>query len=101
MALGARRHFGAPIFEFEVSIGSKYIVLKQVLVTLLGLFDASRSESAPPEWFCARGIVAPLLPPYAPDCPPTSCGSPLSDTPLIQNCSFLVPIEVETEVKIL
>jgi len=38
------------------------LVLKKALVTLLGLFGALHSESAPPWWFGARGIVH-LLPP--------------------------------------
>jgi len=40
----ARSNFGAHFF-----IESKCIVLKQVLVTLLGLFGAPRSDSAPGE----------------------------------------------------
>ena len=42
------------------SFGSKRTVLKKVLVTLLGLFGASHSHSAPPQWFGARKIVPPL-----------------------------------------
>jgi len=45
---GTISKFGAPMFEPEVLIGSKYTVLKKVLVTLLGLFGAPRSDSAPP-----------------------------------------------------
>jgi len=47
------------MFEPEV-FGSKYTVLKKVLVTLLGLFGAPRSVSAPEK-------LSPLCPPrYAP-----------------------------------
>jgi len=62
MAPGARRYFGASIFEFEVSIGSKCIVLKQVLVTLLGLFGAPRSHSVPPVVILRPGNCAPFPP---------------------------------------
>jgi len=54
MAPGARSKFSAPKFEFEVFIGSKCIVLKKVLVTLLGLFGAPRSDSAPGKLFPHR-----------------------------------------------
>jgi len=45
MALGSRNKLVAPMFETEV-FGSKCTVLKKVLVTLLGLFGARRSDSA-------------------------------------------------------
>ena len=48
------------------SFGSKCIVLKKVLVTLLGLYGAPHSISATPEWFGARGIAPPCIPRYAP-----------------------------------
>jgi len=48
------------------SFGSKCTVWKKMLGTLLGLFCAPCSISAPPEWFGTREI-APLWPPcYAP-----------------------------------
>ena len=52
------------------SFEGKFTVLKKVLVTLLGLFGASISNSAPPQWFSApivnwlSGNCAPLR--YAP-----------------------------------
>ena len=49
------------------SFGSKCTVLKNVFVTLLGLYGAPHSDLAPPLRFGARGIVTPLPPPrYAP-----------------------------------
>jgi len=52
-----RRKFGAPMFETKV-FRSKCTVLKKVLVILLGIFGAPRSDSAPRE----------LCPPcYAPE----------------------------------
>jgi len=59
MAPGARSKFGAPMFEPEV-FGSKCTVLRKVLVTLLGLFGAPHSDSAPGE------LCSPYLPRYAP-----------------------------------
>jgi len=53
MASGVRNMFDAPMFELS-SFGSKFVVLKKVLVTFLGLFGvpavilSSRSDSAPP-----------------------------------------------------
>jgi len=41
--------------------GSKFLAMKKVHVTLLGLFGASRCNSAPPKWYGPRGI-APLRP---------------------------------------
>jgi len=41
------------------SLGSKFTVLKKVLVTLLGLFGPPRGHSAPQSWLGARGIVPP------------------------------------------
>ena len=52
MAPGATNKFGAQWSNLS-SFGSKFTVLKKVLVTLLGLFGASRSNSAPPQWFSA------------------------------------------------
>jgi len=44
---GARSKIGAPMSNLRL-FGSKGTVLKKVLVTLLGLFGAHRSHSAPP-----------------------------------------------------
>jgi len=52
---GAKNKFGAPVVEPAPpwsnlsSFESKFTVLKKVLVTLMGLFGASRSNSAPPQ----------------------------------------------------
>ena len=51
----------APPYLNLKSYGSKLTVLKEVFVTLLDIFGAPRSHSAPPWWFGARGI-APLAP---------------------------------------
>jgi len=50
------------------SFESKYTVLQNVHVTLLELFGATRSNSAPPWWFGRRGIVPPLAFRYVPGC---------------------------------
>jgi len=49
------------------SFGSKYIALKKVVVTILGLFGVPRSALAPPQWFDAQKIVPPLLRRNTPD----------------------------------
>ena len=62
----------APLWSNLSSFEGKFTVWKKVLVTLLGLFGASSSNSAPLQWFSAptvnwrRGIVPPLPPRYAP-----------------------------------
>jgi len=43
---GARSKFGAPCLNLR-SFGTKLIALKKVLVTLLGFFGTSHSDSAP------------------------------------------------------
>jgi len=63
MAPGARSKFGAPIFDFEVFTGSKYIVLQKVLVTLLGLFRVPQSHSALPVVIRRSGNCALVGPP--------------------------------------
>ena len=50
------------------SFGSKCTVLKNVFVTLLGLYGAPHSDLAPPLRFGARGIVPPLPPLVTPLC---------------------------------
>ena len=61
MAPKARRKFGAPMFEpYRRSFWSKCTVLKKVFVTLLGLFGASRSDSAPGEMLPLAPLVTPL-----------------------------------------
>ena len=75
MAPGARSNFGDPCSKL-MSFGSKCIVLKKLLVTLLGIFSAPAVIRRP-------GNCALLpLPRYAPDCgmsetmrpdPPCSC----------------------------
>jgi len=64
----------APLWSNPSSFEGKFIVLKKVLVTLLGIFCASSSNSAPLQWFRAPivnwrpGNCDPLAPPrYAPD----------------------------------
>jgi len=52
----------APPWSNLSSFEGKFTVLKNVLVTLLGLFGASSSDSAPPQWIGGRGIVPPLPP---------------------------------------
>jgi len=72
MALGAKDKFGAPLVEPAPhgrslaplwwnlsSFESKFAVLNKVLVTLLGLFGDSRSDSAPPHSQLAPGEFAP------------------------------------------
>ena len=39
------------------SFGSKYTILKKVLVTLLGLFGAPRTHSVAPQWFGAPTVT--------------------------------------------
>jgi len=57
MAPGARSNFGAPMSETEVFRKQMQpTALKQVLVTLLGLFGSPRSDSA-------SGELRPPLPP--------------------------------------
>ena len=48
------------------AISEANLLLKKVLMTLLGLFDAHGSGSAPPQWFGARGIAPPLPTPFYP-----------------------------------
>ena len=55
----------APPCSNPRSSGSKCTVLKNVFVTLLGLYGAPHSDWAPPLRFGARGIVPPLPPRYA------------------------------------
>jgi len=52
---GARRKFGAPCLNLR-SFGTKLIALKKVLVTLLGFFGISHSDSAPRK-FCAPHVT--------------------------------------------
>jgi len=62
-----------PHVRIWVFFGSKFTVLKRVLVKSLGLFGAPSSHLTPPQWFGARGIVPPLPPlvtPLRTDAPP-------------------------------
>jgi len=52
---------------------------KNTLVTLLGLFEPSRSDLVPPQWFGAQGIVSPCPPRYAP-APTDTLAAPMSRT---------------------
>jgi len=61
MAPGARSKFGSPSSNLT-SFGSKYTLLKKVVVTLLGLFGALRNHSALPAVIWRPGICAPLAP---------------------------------------
>jgi len=58
----------APPCSNPRSSGSKCTVLKNVFVTLLGLYGAPHSDWAPPLRFGARGIVPPLPPLVTPLC---------------------------------
>ena len=59
MAPKARNKFGAPMFEPEAFRKQMYCV-EEVLVTLLGLFDALHSDSAPGELCPHFPLVKPL-----------------------------------------
>ena len=65
MAPGARSKFGAPCSNLR-SFGSKYTLLKKVLVTLLGLFGALRSHSSPHSDSAPGELCPPFPPRYAP-----------------------------------
>ena len=56
----------APLWSNLSFFEGKFTVLKKALVTLLGLFVASSSDSAPPRGIGARRIVPPCPPRYAP-----------------------------------
>ena len=83
--------FGAPMVKSEFFRRQIYCtVLKKVLVTLLGLFSASSSNSAPLQWFSAPivnwrpGNCAPLVTPLA----RVKCERTYSREPLLRTIFF-------------
>ena len=65
MAPGARSKFGAPMFDFEVFRQQMYCI-EDVILTLLELFDAPHSYSAPPVVIRRPGNCSLFSPRYAP-----------------------------------
>jgi len=63
MTPGVRSKFDASMFELEI-FRKQVTVVKKVNVTLLGLFGALRSDSAPKELFPLSPLVTPLHCPH-------------------------------------